>query len=65
MYKNKNNKATFIKFRYKNERLWLFLTKETDNYYYRTVYNKPTEPGLKYGDKKRTLKTKICGIRYK
>ena len=40
----KNKKATFIKFRYKNERLWLRITKETDTYYFGTVDNKPIYP---------------------
>ena len=64
MTKTKNKKAELIKFRYKNERLWLLVTKETDKYYFGTVDNKPTEPGLKYGDKRRVLKTDILDIDY-
>ena len=65
MTKTKNKKAELIKFRYKNERLWLLVTKETDKYYFGTVDNKPIYPGLKYGDKRRFLKTEIFDIQYK
>ena len=58
----KAKKAELIKFRYKAERLWLLVTKETDKYYYGTVDNKPTEPGLKFGDKRRVLNTETCEI---
>ena len=44
----KNKKVDLVKFRYKNERLWLLVTKEIDKYYFGTVDDKPTEPGLKY-----------------
>ena len=57
MTKTKNKKAELIKFRYKNERLWLLVTKETDKYYFGTVDNKPIYHGLNYGDKRRVLKT--------
>ena len=60
----KNRKATLIKFRYKNERLWLLVTKETDKYYFGTVDNKPIYPGLKYGDERKVLKTDILDIDY-
>ena len=65
MAKNKDKKVDLIKFRYKNERLWLLVTKETDKYYFGTVDNKPTETGLKFGDKRRVLKTDILDILYK
>ena len=65
MTKTKNKKAELIKFRYKNERLWLLATKETDKYYFGTVANDPIEPGLKFGDKRRVLKTEIYDIQYK
>ena len=56
MTKNKDNKL-YIKFRYHNvERLWLKVSKETDKYDFGTVSNDPTEPGLKFGDKRRVLK---------
>ena len=64
MTKTKNNKAELIKFRYKNERLWLLVTKETDKYYFGTVDNKPTETGLKFGDKRKVLKTDILDMDY-
>ena len=60
----KAKKADLVKFRYKAERLWLLVTKETDKYYYGTVDNKPIYPGLKYGDKRRVLKTDILDIDY-
>ena len=65
MAKNKDNKVDLVKFRYKNERLWLLVTKETDKYYFGTVDNKPTETGLKFGDKRRVLETEIYDIMYK
>ena len=43
----KNKKVDLVKFRYKNERLWLLVSKETDKYYFGTVANDPIEPGLK------------------
>ena len=52
----KAKKADLVKFRYKAERLWLLVTKETDKYYYGTVDNKPIYPGLKYGDKRKVFK---------
>ena len=64
MTKTKNNKAELIKFRYKNERLWLLVTKETEKYCFGTVDNKPTEPGLKFGGKRKVLKTVILDIDY-
>ena len=64
MAKNKDKKVDLIKFRYKNERLWLLVTKETDKYYFGTVDNKPIYPGLKFGDKRRVLKTDILDIDY-
>ena len=60
----KAKKADLVKFRYKAERLWLLVTKETDKYYYGTVDNKPIYPGLKFGDKRRVLKTDILDIDY-
>ena len=35
----KNKKVDLVKFRYKNERLWLLATKETDKSYFGTVDN--------------------------
>ena len=64
MAKTKDKKVDLVKFRYKNERLWLLVTKETDKYYFGTVDNKPTEPGLKYGDKRRVLNTDVLDIDY-
>ena len=64
MAKNKDKKVDLIKFRYKNERLWLLVTKETEKYYFGTVDNKPIYPGLKFGDKRRVLKTDILDIDY-
>ena len=64
MVKNKEQKVDLVKFRYKNERLWLLVTKETDKYDFGTVDNKPIYPGLKYGDKRRVLKTDILDIDY-
>ena len=60
----KNKKVDLVKFKYKNERLWLLVMKETDKYYFGTVDNKPTEPGLKYGDKRKVLKTDVLEIDY-
>ena len=60
----KNKKIDLVKFIYKNERLWLLVTKETDKYYYGTVDNKPIYPGLNYGDKRRVLKTDVLEIDY-
>ena len=60
----KNKKVDLVKFRYKNERLWLLVMKETDKYYYGTVDNQPIYPGLKYGDKRRVLKTDVLEIDY-
>ena len=51
----KTKKIDLVKFRYKNERLWLPVTKETDKYYFGTVDNKPIYPGLNYGDKRGLL----------
>ena len=53
MTKAKTKKVDELKFRYTKERLWLLVTKETDKYDFGTVDNKPTEPGLKFGDKRR------------
>ena len=64
MAKNKDNKVDLVKFRYTNERLWLLVTKETDKYYFGTVDNKPIYPGLKFGDKRKVLKTDILDIDY-
>ena len=60
----KAKKADLVKFRYKAERLWLLVTKETDKYYYGTVDNKPIYPGLKFVDKRRVLNTDILDIDY-
>ena len=60
----KNKKVYFVKFRYKHERLWLLVTKETDKYYFGAVDNKPIYPGLNYGDKLRVLKTDVLEIDY-
>ena len=66
MANHKDNKIEYIKFRYRNvERLWLKVTRETDKYYFGTVANDPIEPGLKFGDKRRVLKTEIYDIMYK
>ena len=55
----------FIKFRYKNkERLWLKVEKVTDKYYIGAVANDPIEKGLKFGDRRRILKTSIFDIEY-
>ena len=51
----KAKKADLVKFRYKAERLWLLVTKETNKYYYGVVDNKPIYPVLKYGDKRNIL----------
>ena len=32
MAKNKDKKVELVKFRYKNERLWLLVTKQTEKY---------------------------------
>ena len=64
MAKTKDKKVDLVKFRYKNERLWLLVTKETDKYYFGTVDNKPIYPGLKFGDKRKVLKTDILDIDY-
>ena len=64
MAKSKDNKVDLVKFRHKNERLWLLVTKETDKYYFGAVDNKPTEPGLKFGDKREVLNTDILDIDY-
>ena len=55
----------FIKFRHRNETIWLLVTKETKKYYYGIVDNTPIYKGLKYGQRKRILKTKIFDILYK
>ena len=60
----KNKTVESVKFRYMAERLSVLVTKETDKYYYGAVYNKPIYPGLKYGDKRRVLKTDILDIDY-
>ena len=66
MAKNKDKRVEYIKFRYHNvERLWLKVSKETDKYDFGTVAYDPTEPGLKFEDKRRILKTEIYDIRYK
>ena len=49
----------FVKFRYKNERLWLKVDKVESKYYYGTVDNTPLEGPLKYGDRRRVAKDKI------
>ena len=55
----------FVKFRYKNrERLWWKVEKVTDKYYIGTVANDPIEKGLKFGDKRKVLKTAIVDISY-
>ena len=60
-----NKIPKFIKFRYKNrERLWLQVEKVTDKYYIGPVANNPIEKGLKFGDRRRTLKTSIFDIEY-
>ena len=60
-----NKIPKFVKFRYKNrERLWLKVEKVTDKYYIGTVANDPIEKGLKFGDKRKVLKTEIVDISY-
>ena len=55
----------FVKFRCKNrERLWLKVEKVTEKYYIGTVANDPIEKGLKFGDKRKVLKTEIFDISY-
>ena len=55
----------FVKFRYKNrERLWLKVEKVTGKYYIGIVANDPIEKGLKFGDKRRVLKTEIVDRSY-
>ena len=49
----------FVKFLYKNERLWLKVDKVDSKYYYGTVDNKPVDGKLKYGDRRRVAKGKI------
>ena len=49
----------FVKFLYKNERLWLKVDKVDSKYYYGTVDNKPVDGKLKYGDRRRVAKDKI------
>ena len=46
----------FVKFLYKNERLWLKVGKVASNYYHGTVDNKPVDGKLKYGDRRRVAK---------
>ena len=53
MAKNKNKQVDEIQFRYENERLWLFVIKETDKYYYGAVDNSPLEKCLKYCNNRR------------
>ena len=43
----------------------MVVSKEADKYDFGIVANDPTEPGLKFGDKRRVLNTEIYDILYK